>query len=137
MAGVRGDAQGNDRDVEGQEVVGNLAANAKGAGTDTAQVRGDGGGGHQLNLAEEANVAVGQRGTDGLAHVAEDEVSSSTLSGDGGLQARAGGGHHAGDGHLISKGGGGGNDRGGGVISGSEGDLTDETLNGRHLIFRT
>ena len=134
VTGIRGDAKGDDRDVEGQVVSGDLTVNTEVIGTDTTNVRGDSDGGEQLNLAEEANVAVGQGGTNSLAHVTENDVGAS--GGDGGLQTRAGSGHDA-VGQLIRIGGGGGNNGGGGVIGRGELNLTDETLNGRHLIFRT
>ena len=142
MSGISAGAHDGDRNVEGQ-VSGSSAE-------DTLVAVASSGGGEQLNLAEIANVAVASDGgTDGLAHVAQNQGGGvGGLGGDGGLEGRRSSGHGArrvvadhvasGRGELIDRGGGGGDDISGLVVGGGGRDLANKTSNGRHgVIFRT
>jgi len=103
----------------------------------------------ELNLTEVADVAAdaGDWGTDGLAHVTEEgRVRRIGGSGESGRKRTRRGGHVAsgvvtnsasGRDELVRIGGGGAKDGGSAVVGVVGLDLTNETGNGRHLIFRT
>ena len=146
--------QCNNRDVEGQVVGVGIGAwgggteNTEGTSRGAADVRGDGRGGDQLNLTEEAELGGGggKRRANRLAHVTEDKSSRGTLSIDRGLEISRRNGHGARgvvaynvacSWHKFIGIRSGANHGGGVVVLGRGGNLTDETLNGRHLIFRT
>lgn len=135
-----------DRDVE-REVVrasgGDVYATLN--ATDRGREEAD-----QLNLTVEGyNARLGvQRCLDGLAHVAKnDGASGRSLGNEGGKRTRTSCGHItrrvvandvAGRGSEVKCHCGTIGDDGGGVVKHAVGlNLTDEALNGRHLIFRT
>lgn len=103
----------------------------------------------QLNLTEVADVAAdaADGGTDGLAHVTEESrVRRISGSGESSRKRTRRSGHEArrvvadgtsGRDELVRIGGGGAKDGGSAVVGVVGLDLTNETGNGRHLIFRT
>ena len=101
----------------------------------------------QLNLTEVADVASWDGGTDGLSHITEEgRVRRIGGGGESGRERTRRRGHDTSG--VVANGtgrrdelegisSGGGEDVGGAVVGVVGLDLTNETLNGRHLIFRT